>query len=424
MRKKLLNNLGLKLASLVLAFILWFLVVQIDDPKERDRFTNVPVKLINTELLEKEGKVYEVLDDTDKVTVTVTAPRSIVSQLRSSDIIAQADVSRLTDINTIPITLEVQNAEVTAIEGDHDVVRLSVESRKRKWIKLIGNTVGEAADGYIVSNAYLDQTNIEVSGPESAVSLVDYASVDINVEGATTSLSANIDIKLYDADGNVVVNESLKTNVEYAHMTVEVLATKDVPVVVEYMGVPAEGYLDTGVVESDITTVKIAGTTSALANVNAITVPAERMNITGESSNMVDIVNLKEYLPENIRFADKKFDGKITATVYIEPLVELDIRIPAYNITLRNAPEGFVAKLPEDIENYELTVSGLQEFVDPLRNTAVAGMIDIAAWMEVQGLEELPAGTYEMPVIFGLSEDIEVVEAVMVQVIIQKQEET
>ena len=103
MRKKLTHNLGLKLASLVLAFILWFLVVQINDPKDTERFTNVQVKLINTELLEKEGKVYEVLDNTDKVSVTVSAPRSIIDQMRASDIVAEADVSRLTDINTIAI---------------------------------------------------------------------------------------------------------------------------------------------------------------------------------------------------------------------------------------------------------------------------------------------------------------------------------
>lgn len=423
MRKKLLNNLGLKLASLVLAFVLWFIVVQIEDPKDKDRFNNVQVRLINTELLEQEGKVYEVLDDTDKINVTVSAPKSIIDQMRASDIVAEADVSRLTDINTIPITLEVQNAEVTSIEGDHDVVRLNVENRKRKWIKLIGNTVGEAADGYIVSNAYLDQTNIEISGPESAVSVVDHASVDINVEGATTSLSANIDIKLYDADGNEVDQKNLKKNVDYAHMTVEVLATKDVPVRVEYMGVPAEGYLATGVVESDLTTVKIAGTTSALANVSAITVPAERMNITGETSNMVDIINLKEYLPDNIRFADKKFDGKITATIYIEPVVELEMQVPAYNITFRNVPEGYVAEMPEAVESYSLTVSGLKEFIDPLQQSVVGGIIDIAAWMEEQDVEKMTPGTYQMPVVFGLSENISVVNPVMVQVTIAEAEE-
>lgn len=71
MKKLLLHNWSLKLASLVLAAILWFLVVAINDPMDIRTYYNVPVKLTNTELLDKENKVYEVLDGTDKVNVIV-----------------------------------------------------------------------------------------------------------------------------------------------------------------------------------------------------------------------------------------------------------------------------------------------------------------------------------------------------------------
>ena len=57
MRKKLLNNLGLKLISLLLAFLLWFVVVQVGDPKDERDMGNIPVRLVNTELLEQEDKV-------------------------------------------------------------------------------------------------------------------------------------------------------------------------------------------------------------------------------------------------------------------------------------------------------------------------------------------------------------------------------
>lgn len=78
MKKLLTRNLGLKLASLVLAFVLWFLVAQIYDPKDTVTFNNIQVRLINTDLLEQEGKVYEVLDNSNLVRVTVTGPQSIV----------------------------------------------------------------------------------------------------------------------------------------------------------------------------------------------------------------------------------------------------------------------------------------------------------------------------------------------------------
>lgn len=419
MKKALTRNLGLKLASLVLAFVLWFLVAQIYDPKDTVTFNNIQVRLINTELLDEEGKVYEVLDNSNLVRVTVTGPQSIVkSELRRSDIVAEADMSKLTDINTIAITYYCENISNDSVEikGNHDSVRLNVEDKTSKWIKLESNTIGDVASGYMIGNVTLDQTNIEVTGPKSAISQVDHAGVDINVTDSTTSLSANVDIKLYDADDNELVLESVKKNVDSAYMTVEVLATKEVPVEIEYMGVPEDGYMATGEVESSVPTVRIAGTVSTLVGISAITVPEDRMNITGQSDNLVDIINLKEYLPANVRLADKSFDGKITATVYIEPIVSKDLTVAAENISVTGVPDGMEAEITSTAEEYNITVSGLSRDVSMLHDSSVTGILNLTQWMEDNGVEELTPGTYTIPVTFNLAEDITVVPDINIHI--------
>lgn len=419
MKKLLIRNLGLKLASLLLAFVLWFLVAQIYDPKDTVTFNNIQVRLINTELLDEEGKVYEVLDNSNLVRVTVTGPQSIVkSELRRSDIVAEADMSKLTDINTIAITYYCENISNDSVEikGNHDSVRLNVEDKTSKWIKLESNTIGDVASGYMIGNVTLDQTNIEVTGPKSAISQVDHAGVDINVTDSTTSLSANVDIKLYDADDNELVLESVKKNVDSAYMTVEVLATKEVPVEIEYMGVPEDGYMATGEVESSVPTVRIAGTVSTLVGISAITVPEDRMNITGQSDNLVDIINLKEYLPANVRLADKSFDGKITATVYIEPIVSKDLTVAAENISVTGVPDGMEAEITSTAEEYNITVSGLSRDVSILHDSSVTGILNLTQWMEDNGVEELTPGTYTIPVTFNLAEDITVVPDINIHI--------
>lgn len=419
MKKLLTRNLGLKLASLLLAFVLWFLVAQIYDPKDTVTFNNIQVRLINTELLDEEGKVYEVLDNSNLVRVTVTGPQSIVkSELRRSDIVAEADMSKLTDINTIAITYYCENISNDSVEikGNHDSVRLNVEDKTSKWIKLESNTIGDVASGYMIGNVTLDQTNIEVTGPKSAISQVDHAGVDINVTDSTTSLSANVDIKLYDADDNELVLESVKKNVDSAYMTVEVLATKEVPVEIEYMGVPEDGYMATGEVESSVPTVRIAGTVSTLVGISAITVPEDRMNITGQSDNLVDTINLKEYLPANVRLADKSFDGKITATVYIEPIVSKDLTVAAENISVTGVPDGMEAEITSTAEEYNITVSGLSRDVSMLHDSSVTGILNLTQWMEDNGVEELTPGTYTIPVTFNLAEDITVVPDINIHI--------
>jgi YbbR domain-containing protein len=205
MRKKLVRNFGLKLASLVLAFVLWFLVVQINDPLDSVTFNNVEIDLVNTDLLEQEGKVYEVIDESNIARVTVLAPRSVIGQIRKSDIVAEADMSKLTDINTIAVHYYVENLAVDSVDGNRDIVRLNVEDRASKWIRLTSSVVGDVAEGHLVTNVSLDQTTIEISGPQSVVSEVAYATVEMGVTGAMSNLSANVDIQLYDEEDQLIL---------------------------------------------------------------------------------------------------------------------------------------------------------------------------------------------------------------------------
>lgn len=410
MKKKLTHNLGLKLISLALAFVMWYLVVQINDPTDSASFGNVSVRLVNTELLEDSGKVYEVLDGTDVARVKVYAPKSVISQLRESDIVAEADVSKLTEINTIVINYYVENATVERIESNQEVVRLNVEDKTSKWIRLLSNTVGEVADGYMIYNTSLDQTNIEISGPDSAVAQVEYAAVDMGVAGATTSLSANVDIQLYDAEGNVVRRDNIKKNVDSAHMTVEVLATKEVPVEIKYSGTAAEGYMPTGVVEASETTVKLAGKASVLENISVITIPEDVIDISGADSNVEAVFNLKDYLPENVKLVDKLFNGKVTVTVYVEPIVSRDLEVPIENIVFTGLPEKYEAEWPADVENYNLTIYGLWEYINSVSQETVTGEVDVAAYMAEHNIEELRPIEYIVPVTFRLQEGIRVDE--------------
>lgn len=423
MKNKILHNWVLKLASLVLAFILWFLVVQIDDPSDSTTFYSIPVQLTNTELLEKENKVYEVLGGTDSIRVTVRAPRSVIRQLRSTDIVAEADMSRLTEVNTIAINISLPNTEVDSISANPDVLRLNVEDKASKWVRVQYSTVGEVAEGYMVSKASPDQTLIEVSGPESAVDKISYAGIEIDVTGATNSLAANVETTLYDAEGNKLSLPAITQNVNYVHMSVEVLAIKEVPVELNVMGIPADGYLATGVAESVPETIKIAGTTSTLAGISKISVPGEQLNITGASADMVNIINIKDYLSDNVKLAESSFNGRIVATVYIEPEYTRSFELPEDSITVLNVPEGYEAVWPEEEEPCEFEVSGLEATVTALSQSTLRGTVDVAAWMEQEGLTELKSRTYALPVSVNLGEDVTLEKEITVRLSFKALEE-
>lgn len=427
MRKKIFHNWGLKLASLLMAFVLWFVAAQIADPKETVYFSNIPVKLTNTELLEKEGKVYEILDDTDTVRVTIRAPRSITRNLRASDIIAEADMNRLTDINTILISYNIQNVQSSSVEtirGDHDVVRLTVEERTSKWIRVQHQTVGEVAEGFMVAGASSDQNLIEVTGPKTAVEKIAYARVEVDVSGVSTNMSLNVEPVLYDIDGNALELSGITKNVNQIHMAVEVLAKKEIPVEVKVMGTPAEGYLATGVAECEPSTVMIAGTPSAIAGVTSVAIPAELLDMTGAEENVTNVINIKELLKENVRLADSRFNGRVTVTLFVEPVVEKEFMLTKEDFTMLNLPEGYTAELvEEEAVPYHLRIAGLEAAVSAVQESTVLADVDIAAWMDEQGLEKPEEQIYEIPVSFFMPEDVTMKNEVIIKVKFSKTEE-
>lgn len=430
MKKKLFSNWGLKLASLVLAFILWIVVVRIEDPQDTRTFRNVPVKLINTSLLTDadEEQVYEVLEDTNIIkSVTVLARKTVLDQLSASDIVAVADVKNLiTYSNTIEIsvTIPLYGDQVDSITASNTVMKLNVEDKKNKWVDLKYNLIGEVAAGYMVGNVSLDQNQILISGPESQVAAVDHASLDVDVSGFSTNLSANMEIKLYDADNNPIESRSVEKKVEYAHITVEVLATKEVPVVLTVMGTPADGYIATGVVENEHPNVKIAGSASILNNINQIVIPEEELDITGATGDVGITINLKEYLPDGVRLAQGGFNGRINVTVYIEKEAEKRLTVSSGNISITNVPEGYQVDFAEDTESYELVVKGLEAQVSLLTDAGLKGVVDVTAWMTENGITEIASGTRIIEVDFGLVEDITVVRPVSVRLSFSKPEET
>lgn len=425
MKKKILNNLGLKLLSIVLAIVLWFLVVMADNPKDSVTFSNIQVTLLNTELLEEGNKFYEVLEGSDRIRVTVEAPRNVIKELSASDVVAEADISRLTEVNTVPISLQVLNDEVEILDirGSRDSVRLNVEEKASKWVGVRCTTKGSVAENYIISGTKVDQTRIEISGPISAVERISYAGLEIDVGEATTNVSGNPDIHFYDEEGELVDDANIVKNADTMHVEIEVLATKEVPVEAIPSGIPAEGYLATGVVVCDPSTVLIAGTPSVLADVSKLTIPERELDVTDKEKDLIKDIDIRRYL-DKTKLADGNFNGLVNVTVYIEPIVERNLTLAQSNITLVNLPEGLEWKFTHEQETYRLRISGLDDTVAAVNQGDVQGTIDIGAWMTDRNVEKLTPGEYEMLVAFTLPEGIEMENEVRVRVDISEVNET
>lgn len=416
MKSKFTANMGLKLISLFFAFILWMVVNNIENPTVTETYFDVPVKLINTNLITDGGKVYEVLDETDVVErVYVKAPKSVHSVLNSGNITAVADVSELSSLDTISIEFssDIYNNDIESITGSIDTVKLNIESKKTKTLALQATVSGSVATGYLVDDVTTEQNLVRISGPESVVDEITKAVVDVDVTGFTNDIGTNLDIRLYSADDRLIQSDRITQNIKSVGVNVSIYQTVEVPVHYEVFGTPAAGYRVANEPIGSVETVTIAGKANILKNITAIEIGAEEIDVTGQTGNYVTEVNIREYLPDNVFLADSS-QAKAEVTVEIQREASRDFDVKQESIEITNVPEGFDAKISELGDEVEITVIGLPAEVSALRGSDIRGTVDIKKWMEEKQMKEAVEGYYNVEVDFGLDDSFTILEPLMV----------
>lgn len=420
MRRKLTENLGLKIGSILFAVVLWLLVTNITNPSSRLRIDNVPVKIINTELITSQGKVYEVLEGSDVIdTVTIMLPRSLYNSISADNVVAVADMKNLTNVNTIKIELSTNkfNESLDSITGSSDVVKLNIEDRKSISIPLTASATGTLQEGYVVGNVTTDQNLVRVSGPESMISRIKKAEVNVTVTGFTGDIGTSAEVKLYDEEGLEIPKKSLTLNINNVGVKVEILTTKEVPLRFTASGVPAEGYRATGTVASSPATVLLAGKSNILKNLSVIELPESVADLTGAVDSVTAAVDIRDYLPEGISLADKAFDGMVKVTAFVEKEVVRNILIKKQeDIVVANVPEGYEAMFSTHEDEFFIQVRGLAADVDALEADQIKGTIDIERLLETGAIQELQEGDYDVHLSFNLPDTVSLKENITVRV--------
>ena len=411
MKNKLTHNLGLKILALVFSVGLWFVVNNITDPIGEKSFYNVPVEIINEDKITNEGKVYEVLDGTDAINVKITGKKSVISYINKEDIKAVADLSELTFMNTVTIKVSsVKNNTELEFSPSIDNMKLSIEDMKQVQKMINTSTSGVPAEGYVVGTVTPSQNVVRLSGPESLIDQIDKVEAVANISGYATDITSSVELKFCNAEGNEIKSSSIKTNISTINVAVTILGTKEVPVKFEVQGKPADGYVVSHEMVTVPEVVKIAGRKSALDNVTEINVVDPALAVDGLSEDMTTIINIRKYLPSGVQLAETSFNGNVSVTVGIEPLITKEYEIPVKNFAVGNAPEGYEVTIQEfenkEIENYRISVSGIEEDIRKIKANDVIGVVDMQMIAETQGITEWAEGSYVGEITFNLSNNI------------------
>lgn len=418
MKKWLTQNLALKFLAVICATVLWLIVMNINDPVEEIRFSGIPVELINTEAITDEGKVYEVLDKTNVINVTVRAKRSVLGTLDKDNIRAVADLSEVsvTNMVAIKLTSNKANSLIESIDSATDFLKLSIEDVKRKQMPIEIVTVGTPADGYLTGTVSAGQTVVRVSGPESVISRIHRVQASVDVSGMTSNISTSADLVMYDVNGEVVAKDHVESNISTVDVKVSILATKTVPLVYHTAGVPEEGYETTGEITASYNELRIAGQQSVLDTISSIEIPGEVLNVNGRTDSLRVSVKAEDYLPSGVSIADDAYHGTISITVQIKPLENRYIAINGRQLSIVNVPEGYTAQLYEYSNSSTIGLRAIGAVLNSVDRDSLTGTIDLAAYFEEQEITEPEPGLYAVEAVFTMPDRVQQIQDLYVYV--------
>ena len=417
------DNFGLKLLAVIISCGLWFVVNNITDPRIEKPFNNIPVEIINADMVTSEGKVYEVLDDTNVVNVTVVGKRSVLNYISKDDIKAVADMSKLTFMNTVGIEVSSsRNNSELEFRTNIDNVKLAIEDMKRVQMIINTATVGQPAEGYVVGSVTASQNIVRLSGPESLINQIDHVDAMANIDGYSSDINTSVELKLYDADGNEIKSSSIKMNIATINVAVTILATKEVPLSFTVADEPAEGYVVNGEVISVPETVTLAGRKNVLDAITKVNVADPLITVADAKEDVTAIVNIKKYLPTGTQFADSSFSGNVSVTVGVEPLVKKELEIPSKNFAAGNKPNGYQLTLKEvdQEDSYRITISGTREAVNAVNAEDVIGVIDMNLLLDTLELAEWKEGTYSGEITFNLPDNVTLADQYNITVVLEE----
>ena len=412
------NNIGLKLISVVVAIVIWYIVVDIDDPVETNTYT-VKISVANEAYIASGKEIYHIDDANKTVGVSVRANRSTLRSISEDDITVTADFTQIVDMNRdpvmVPLTAECKGVSRNNITLARTTIPITIESIATKTFAVAVDT-GESvpSEEYEVGRVTVSPDQIVINGPESIINQIDTAVARIDVTGMTIDSSREAKLVLLGKDQSEISEDTITDDLTFEggtpNVTVNVELWKrrsDVVLDVQYFGTPAEGYH----VESVTTTpdtITVVGDSQALLqltqNGNVIQTPADLIGIEGADEDVYAEIHLAEILPENMRLS-RNMAEEASTTIAIRSDETKELVLDVDSIEVLNIDSNLAVSYGQAEITVRIKGSGAN--LDSVTEENIGASIDLAG---------MAAGDMNVPVNFTLPAGVSVDEAVTLNI--------
>ncbi|MFQ9515843.1 MAG: YbbR-like domain-containing protein [Eubacterium sp.] len=403
LKMSLTNNWGIKITAVIVAAIVWLAVVNVSDPEKTIIIYNVPITMTNEETITDMGMVYN-LETKNSVNITVSGKRSIVSNLTADDFTATASLAELSQVNAIPVEVTANSnsigRKITIVKQSMQTVTVSVEEIEKQEFHVEVEFNGKAADGYVPGNYSLSKNTINIKAPTSILDKIARVVAVCDLDENSSDISQKCELVLYDKRGKTVKDKNIKMSSNKVTIYVNILKEKEVPVNINSVGEPADGYYISQITLTP-NTVKLVGAEEVLKDIERLDID-DNIDIAGEKKDVTKKIDLSKYLPDGV-----SIDGESEIQVLIE-IDQLDTKtytIKAEDIEVNNLKDGLSLNISE--KSVKVTLRGEKSVMEKVSANSIKASIDLKGYGK---------GTSKVPLSIVIPDGTELTEQVSVKI--------
>ncbi len=375
--------------SLLASVLLWVYVTTSEGDVIERTFDGVQVVFKGEEnLLEKYELVISNVSS-NTVSVRIRTTRREIAKLSATNITAVVDVSKfsLKGIYNSSVELEFpQGSDKSSIDIVNILpgnISFNIDKTSTKTVELEGSFVGTVAEGFAAHPIEFDPQTVSISGPESEISKVTYAWVEVDREDVSKTIQFVSSYVLKDADGNDVDLGNITLSEETVSVTVPITSTKEVPLTVDLVeggGANSENVKIT----CQPSTITIAGDAETLAGINKIVLGT--VDLSSFASSFEDSYNV--VLDNDI--------SNVTGITEVKVIVEvIGLETKKFNVTNITTINGTAGRKATVVtENVEVTLRGKSNVLSKIAANNIRVVADLSDLGSTTGVFQPPAKVY------------------------------
>lgn len=413
MKNKITHNLALKILSVAFAFILWLVVVNINDPDTVKTIRSIDITILNEQAItgQGEGQVYTIKDNR-AAAIVVKGPRSIVDNLDKNDVKATVDFSEVSSVGAVPINIVSLPDGVALQSKITENMKIEVEPLLTERFQVEIETTGTPAGGYVVGDTEVSPNVVNIKAPQSVMEKIRRVMIRLDVDGMSTDISGrSVSLVLIDGNGK---------EIEYAedeHITLsavtllagaQLLRYRTVPMQFAVSGEVREGYRYTGM-QLSAQEVTLKGVRETVDAITTVDIPAEEeaFTLTDLTESRESSVDILPYIPEGTTLLNET-ERYVTVKLNVEELHTRSLYLPIEQLTVKNLAENL------DIA-YEVTPDSMVELEGLQEDLA---MITAETLHPIIDLKDKKAGSYVCEVAVTVPEGVEKIKSSVITVVL------